>query len=74
MKDSLICVTVEVQAAATSWRTRIVALSIARALELAGDGKPGHRVCIVFPINAGEFFTESGPEAIVEAPGLAEAA
>ncbi|MGB3634040.1 MAG: hypothetical protein WA982_08370 [Rubrobacteraceae bacterium] len=69
-----ICVTVEVKEAITSWRARITAPSIARALELAGDGKPGRRVSIVSPIDPEELFAGSAPETTVRVPELAQAA
>ncbi|MGB3635569.1 MAG: hypothetical protein WA982_16115 [Rubrobacteraceae bacterium] len=69
-----ICVTVEVRTSATSWRARITAPSIARALELAGSGKPGRRVRLVFPIDPQEFFAGRESEATVRVPEPTQAA
>ncbi len=65
---NLICLTVEIQERGTSQRARIIAPDIARALEIAGDGKPERRVRVVFPIDPESFFVESGPVATIEAP------
>lgn len=54
----MIKVTVEVKDRATSRRVSVTAPSIARALELAGDGLPGKRVRVVFPIAPEEFFVK----------------
>jgi hypothetical protein len=35
---------------------RVTATSIERALEIAGEGKPGRRVRLVFPIDPEVFF------------------
>src|SRR5215204_1455450 len=40
----MICVTVEIHEGAITRQMRVTAPSIARALRIAGDGKPGHRV------------------------------
>lgn len=69
-----ICVTVEVHTAATSWRTRITAPSIARALQLAGAGKPGRQARVIFPIDPEEFFAGTGSETTVRVPEFAKAA
>lgn len=67
-------VTVQVQTVATSWRSKITALSIARALELAGMERPGRRVSVVFPIDPEEFFAGTAPETNVAALEPATAA
>lgn len=69
-----VCVTVQVQTVATSWRTKITAPSIARALELAGTERPGRRVSVVFPIDPEEFFAGTPPETNVAALEPATAA
>lgn len=74
MKGSLICVTVKVRTSVTSWRTKITAPSITRALELAGDGKPGRRVRVVFPIDPEELFAGTSTETTVRVPETAQAA
>ena len=43
------CVTVEVREGAVTRRVRIVAPSIERAVKMAGHGKPGRRVRLLFP-------------------------
>lgn len=68
-----ICVTVEVLEKAVSRRARITAPSIARALELAGDGTPGRRVRLLFPIDPEGFFVKNEPAA-GGAPELADVA
>ncbi len=52
----MICVTVEVREGALTRRVQITAPSIERVLELAGEGKPGRRVRLVFPIDPEVFF------------------
>jgi hypothetical protein len=44
----MIRVTVEINEKAVTSRVRVTALSIERALELAGEGKPGRKVRLVF--------------------------
>ncbi len=63
----MICVTVEIREGALTRRVQITAPSIERVLELAGDGKPGCRVRLVFPIDPEVFF-------VPEEPGQREAA
>lgn len=62
-----ICVTVQVQTVATSWRAKITAPSIARALELAEAERSGRRVSVVFPVDPEEFFAGTAPETNVAA-------
>jgi hypothetical protein len=52
----MICVTVEIREGAIRRQMRVTAPSITRALRIAGDGKPGHRVRLVFPIDPEAFF------------------
>ena len=61
-KNHSVCVTVQVHTVATSWRAKITAPSIVRALELAGAKRPGRRVSVVFPIDPEEFFAGTAPE------------
>jgi hypothetical protein len=63
----MISVTVEIREDALTHRTRVTAPSIERALKIAGGGKPGRRVHLVFPIEPEAFF-------VTEVPGLKEAA
>jgi hypothetical protein len=52
----MICVTVEIGDGALTHRVRVNAPSIERALRIAGDGKPGRRVRLVYPIDPEAFF------------------
>ena len=52
----MICVPVEIHEGAITRQMRVTAPSIARALRIAGDGKPGRRVRLVFPIDPEAFF------------------
>ena len=52
----MIQVTVEIREGAFTCRVRVTATSIERALEIAGEGKPGRRVRLVFPIDPEVFF------------------
>jgi ribosomal protein L11 len=52
----MICVTVEIREGAITRQVRVTAPSITRALRIAGDGMPGHRVRLVFPIDPEAFF------------------
>jgi hypothetical protein len=63
----MIRVTVEIREDALAHRTRVTAPSIERALKIAGGGKPGRSVRLVFPIEPEAFF-------VTEVPGLKEAA
>jgi hypothetical protein len=56
----MIRVTVEIREGALPHRTRVSAPSIERALKMAGGGKPGRRVRLVFPIEPGAFFVTEG--------------
>ena len=63
----MISVTVEIREGALTHRTRVTAPSVERALKIAGGGKPGRRVHIVFPIEPEAFF-------VTEVPSRKEAA
>jgi hypothetical protein len=63
----MISVTVEIREDALTHRTRVTAPSIERALKIAGGGKPGRRVRLIFPIEPEAFF-------VTEVPGRKEAA
>jgi hypothetical protein len=52
----MIQVTVEIREGALTYRVRVTATSIERALEIAAEGKPGRRVRLVFPIDPEVFF------------------
>jgi hypothetical protein len=52
----MVCVTVEIREGAITRQVRVTAPSIALALRIAGDGMPGHRVRLVFPIDPEAFF------------------
>jgi hypothetical protein len=52
----MIRVTVEIRDGALTYRVRVTATSIERAVEIAGEGKPGRRVRLVFPIDPEVFF------------------
>jgi hypothetical protein len=58
----MICVTVEIREGTITHRARLTTSSIERALKLAGGGKPGRRVRLVFPIDAEAFFVPGGPD------------
>jgi len=52
----MICVTVEIREGALTYRARAIAPSIERALKIAGGGKPGCRLRLVFLIDPEAFF------------------
>ena len=52
----MICVIVEIRESALTYRVRVTASSIKRALKITGRGKPGRRVRLVFPIDSEAFF------------------
>ena len=52
----MICVTVEMREGAVTRRVQITAPSIERAMKMAGYGKPGRRVRLLFPIDPEAFF------------------
>jgi hypothetical protein len=57
----MICVTVEIREGTVTRRARLTTSSIERALKLAGEGKPGRRVRLVFPIDSEAFFAPEAP-------------
>jgi hypothetical protein len=57
----MICVTVEIREGAITRRAQFTTSSIERALELAGGGKPGRRVRLIFPIDSEAFFVPGNP-------------
>jgi hypothetical protein len=52
----MICVTIEAREGALTRRVRITAPSSERAIKMAGDGKPGRRARLPFPIDPEAFF------------------
>jgi hypothetical protein len=52
----MIRVSVEIREDALTYRARVTAPSIERALEIMGEGKPGRRVRLLFPIDPDAFF------------------
>jgi hypothetical protein len=52
----MICVSVEISERALTHRVRVTAPSIEDALKIAGRGKPGRRVRLLFPIDPEGFF------------------
>jgi hypothetical protein len=52
----MICVTVEIREGTVTRRAQLTTSSIERALKLAGEGKPGRRVRLIFPIDSEAFF------------------
>lgn len=55
------CVTVEVREGAVTRRVRVIAPTIGRAMEMAGAGKPGPAVRLLFPIDPKPFFVPETP-------------
>lgn len=52
----MICVSIEIREGVLTYRVQITAPSIERALRVAGGGKPGRRVRLLFPIDPEAFF------------------
>ena len=52
----MVRVTVEIREGALTYRVRVTAPSIERALEIAGEGKSSRKVRLVFPIDSEVFF------------------
>ena len=52
----MIRVSVEIREGALTYRVRVTAPSIERALEIMGRGKPRRRVRLLFPIDPDAFF------------------
>jgi hypothetical protein len=63
----MVRVTVEVREDALTYRVRVTAPSIERALEIVGKEKPGRRVHLVFPIDPDIFFVPAASGARMEA-------
>jgi hypothetical protein len=63
----MVSVTVEVREGALTYRVRVTAPSIERALYIVGEGKPGRRVRLLFPIDPEVFFVLSASGARMEA-------
>jgi hypothetical protein len=63
----MIRVTVEVRESALTYRVRITAPSIERALEIVGEGKSGRSVRLLFPIDPEVFFVPAASGARMEA-------
>jgi hypothetical protein len=56
----MIRVTVEIREGALTYKARVTAPSIKRALKIAGEGKPGRKVRLLFPIDPEAFFVPAG--------------
>jgi hypothetical protein len=63
----MIQVTVEVREGALTYWAGVTAPSIERAVEIAGEGKPGRRVRLIFPIDPEVFFVPAASGARMEA-------
>jgi hypothetical protein len=63
----MIRVTVEIRDGALTYRVRVTAPSIERALEIVGKGKLGRRVRLLFPIDPEVFFVPAASGARMEA-------
>ena len=63
----MVRVTVEVREGALTYRVGVTAPSIERAVEIAGEGKPGRRVRLVFPIDPEVFFVPAASGARMQA-------
>ena len=57
----MICVTFEVREGVLTRRVRITAPSVERAIKMAGDGKPGRRARLLFPMDPEAFFVPGDP-------------
>jgi hypothetical protein len=55
-RTEMIRVTAEIGEGALTQRAQITAPSIEQALKMAGEGKPGRRVRLLFPIDPKAFF------------------
>jgi hypothetical protein len=58
----MIRVSVEIREGVFTRRVRITASSIELALEIAGEGKPGRRVRLLFPIDPEAIFVPDGSD------------
>lgn len=63
----MVRVTVEVHDGALTYRVRVTAPSIERALEIVGEGKPARRVRLLFPIDPEVFFVPAASGARMQA-------
>ena len=63
----MVRVTVEVREGALTYRVRVSAPSIERALEIVGEEKPSRRVRLLFPIDPEVFFVPAASVARMEA-------
>ena len=63
----MIQVSVEVREGALTYRVGVTAPSIERAIKIAGEGKPGRRVRLDFPIDPEVFFVPVASGARMEA-------
>ena len=63
----MVRVTVEVHDGALTYRVRVTAPSIERALEIVGEGKPARRVRLLFPIDPEVFFAPAASGARMQA-------
>ena len=57
----MIKVNVEISEGALTQLVQITAPSIKQALKMAGEGKPGRRVRLLFPIDPEAFFAPESP-------------
>jgi hypothetical protein len=64
----MICVTVEIREGALTHQARVTAPSIERALDIVGEGKPGRRVRLVFPMDPEAFFVPRDHDRSEELP------
>jgi hypothetical protein len=55
-RTEMIRITAEIGEGALTQRAQITAPSIEQALKMAGEGKPGRRVRLLFPIDPKTFF------------------
>lgn len=62
----MVRVSVEVDDGAAKFRVTVQAESIRRALEIAGDGKPGRNVRVIFPLDPEAFFDQGSEEPVAE--------
>ena len=57
----MLSVTIEIGEGAVTRRVRITAPCMEPALKMAGDGTPGRRVRLVFPMDPEAFFVPENP-------------
>jgi hypothetical protein len=63
----MVRVTVDVHDGALTYRVRVTAPSIERALKIVGEGKPARRVRLLFPIDPEVFFVPAASGARMQA-------